>query len=70
MDFCTRRSPTHGDYWLLKQDGPRLSDLDFAGDIALFGFTEETLRNQTTALVNEAARIGIWVNATKKQDSA
>lgn len=67
MDFVMRRSLTHGDYGLYQRVETRLADLDFADDIAPLGSTQGALRDHNAALTQEAARIGLRVNASKSK---
>ena len=46
-------------------DQTRLTDLDFADDIALIAETNESLQHMTNKLETEAGKIGLRINADK-----
>lgn len=67
MDFVMRRTLTHGDYDLQREDRGRLADLDFADDIAFLGSIQPALCELTAAMGSEAekARLRIYTSKSK-----
>ena len=65
IDFVMRKSMKEVGFGIVWNDQTRLTDLDFADDIALIAETNESLQNMTNKLETEAGKIGLRINAVK-----
>ena len=60
-DWVMRQSTISRDFGLIWVDGTRLIDLDFADDVALIDSDVKRLQKLTTAVVQEASKVGLCV---------
>jgi len=65
MDWVMRQSTTSRDFGLIWVDGTRLTDLDFADDVVLINSDVKRLQELTTAVEQEASKVGLCVNSNK-----
>jgi len=65
MDWILRRATENNNCGIQWKDGKRLTDLDFADDIALLDDTWEGMRELTGNIEKEAASVGLRINADK-----
>lgn len=65
VDWVMQRATGQGHTGLKWIDGDRLSDLDFADDIALLDNTWEGIKELTCRVEEEAARVGLTINPEK-----
>ena len=56
-----RQSTISRDFGLIWVDGTRLIDLDFADDVVLIDSDVKRLQKLTTAVVQEASKVGLRV---------
>ena len=64
IDFLMRRTVDGRDYGIT-WGTRKLTDLDFADDIALISDSPVTLQDMTTELHGNAAKVGLWISAEK-----
>jgi len=64
IDLLMRRTVDGRDYGITWRTG-KLTDLDFANDIALIGDSPVALQNMTIELLDNAAKVGLRINAEK-----
>ena len=57
-------NPKSGLYWT---DRKRLTDLDFADEIAVFGKTCQKLQEMAARLEEIAAKLALWINIKKTE---
>ena len=60
-----RQSTISRDFGLIWIDGIRLTDLDFADDVVLIDSDVKRLQELTTAVEQEASKVGLCVNSNK-----
>ena len=65
MDWVMRQSTISILYGLIWVDGTRLTDLDFADDVVLIDSDVKRLQELTTAVEQEASKVGLCVNSNK-----
>jgi len=65
MDWVMRQSTISRLYGLIWVDGTRLTDLDFADDVVLIDSDVKRLQELTTAVEQEASKVGLCVNSNK-----
>src|SRR5664279_1718453 len=64
IDWVMRRA-THNDAGIEWVDGKKLSDLDFADDIALICDNHADMQDLTSIVENESAKVGLQINGNK-----
>jgi len=62
MDWVMRQSTISRDFDLIWVAGTRLTDLDFADDVVLINSDVKRLQQLTTAVEQEASKVGLSVN--------
>ena len=65
MDWAIRKTTAEKERGIRWHSTTVLEDLDFANDIALLSFKFNDLREKTGRLTEEAARVGLKLNARK-----
>ena len=60
-----RQSTISRNFGLIWVDGTRLTDLDFADDVVLIDSDVKRLQELTTAVEQEASKVGLCVNSNK-----
>ena len=60
-----RQSTVSRDFGLIWVDGTRLTDPDFADDVVLIDSDVKRLQELTTAVEQEASKVGLCVNSNK-----
>ena len=65
LDFVMRRAMNNQNSGITWQDNDRLTDLDFADDIALLAENNQQCQQMTQQLKAESAKIGLRINLTK-----
>ena len=69
IDFLMRRTVDGRDYGIT-WGTRKLTDLDFADDIALISDSPVTLQDMTTELHGNAAKVWLWISAEKMKAMA
>lgn len=67
LDSIMRKAMGNDSFGIVWQPQSRLTDLDFADDIALIGATKKGLQDMTTSLGNASAKVGLKISATKSK---
>jgi len=65
IDWIMHKVVEHSDAGIGWVDGTKASDLDFADDIALLEDSLHNMQLLTTALEEEASRVGLYINPDK-----
>ena len=63
--WVMRQSTISRDFGLIWVDGTRLTDLDFADDVILIDSDVKRLQELTTAVGQDASKVGLCVNSNK-----
>jgi len=63
------RKTTHGQDYGIQLGPGKLSDLDFADDIALLSSTRDTLQDITTDLQNNGMKVGLYTDQCRADQS-
>ena len=65
IDFIMRRTMDKSKYGIVWQKRNRLTDLDFADDIAIVAVEENVCQEMTTKLEEQSAQVGLNTNREK-----
>ena len=69
IDFIMRKTMTN-EFYGIKWKNRRLTDLDFADDIAMIGETAQSLQKMTASLAENAGKVGLRISSEKTKSMA